>query len=74
MLVLSRVRDEKIVCCIPANLPEGSEIVFTVVDIRGDRVRLGIEAPDAVAVHRQEVLDSIKAEGKTEFRQRKAVR
>lgn len=51
MLVLSRHRGEEI--CI------GDHITIMVVDIRGDKVRLGIEAPRAVAVHRREVLDSI---------------
>jgi carbon storage regulator len=52
MLVLSRKRDERIVI--------GDNIVITVVDVRGDKVRLGIEAPIDVPVHRQEVLDALK--------------
>ena len=52
MLVLSRKRDEKIVI--------GNNIVITVVDVRGDKVRLGIEAPTEVPVHRQEVLEAVK--------------
>jgi carbon storage regulator len=52
MLVLSRKRDERIVI--------GDNIVITVVDVRGDKVRLGIEAPSEVPVHRQEVLDALK--------------
>ncbi len=56
MLVLSRQRDETIMI--------GDDIELTVVDIRGDKVRLGIEAPKDVPVHRQEVYDAIKrAEG-----------
>ncbi len=55
MLVLSRFRNESIVV--------GDDIVITVVDIRGDKVRIGIEAPQIVAVHRQEVYDAIKREG-----------
>jgi carbon storage regulator len=51
MLVLSRQRDESIII--------GDNIVLTVVDIRGDKVRLGIEAPKEVPVHRQEVYDAI---------------
>lgn len=47
MLVLSRKRDEQIVI--------GQDVVVTVVEIRGDKVRLGIEAPAHVTVHRQEV-------------------
>lgn len=71
MLVLSRGRDESIVCTIPAGLPAGSEIVFTVVDLRGDKVRIGIKAPDPVAVHREEVNEKIKSEGREDLRQRK---
>ena len=53
MLVLSRQRDETIMI--------GDEIEITVVDIRGDKVRLGINAPTRIAVHRKEVYDAIKA-------------
>ena len=52
MLILSRRRDESIVI--------GDDIKITVIDIRGDRVRLGIEAPIAVPVHREEVRDAIE--------------
>jgi carbon storage regulator len=52
MLVLSRHRDESIVI--------GDDVVITVVDIRGDKVRLGIQAPQEVPVHRQEVYEAIK--------------
>lgn len=51
MLVLSRHRLEQIII--------GDEITVTIVDIRGDKVRLGIEAPKAVPVHRREVYDAI---------------
>jgi carbon storage regulator len=54
MLVLSRQRDESIII--------GDNVVVTVVDIRGDKVRLGIEAPKEVPVHRQEVYDAIQRE------------
>ena len=54
MLVLSRQRDETIMI--------GDEIEITVVDIRGDKVRLGISAPTRIAVHRKEVYDAIKKE------------
>ncbi|MBM81839.1 MAG: carbon storage regulator [Planctomycetaceae bacterium] len=54
MLVLSRQRDESIMI--------GDNIVITVVDIRGDKVRLGIDAPKEVPVHRQEVYEAIKKE------------
>lgn len=56
MLVLSRHRDESIVI--------GDGITITVVDIRGDKVRLGINAPQDVPVHRQEVYDAIQRENR----------
>lgn len=52
MLVLSRKKNE--------NIRIGQDIVVTVVEIRGDKVRLGIEAPKEVPVHRQEVFDAIQ--------------
>ncbi len=52
MLVLSRKKDEKIMI--------GENISIMVVEIRGDKVRLGIEAPRDVTVHRQEVFEAIK--------------
>lgn len=55
MLVLSRQRDESIVI-------DGDRIKITVVDIRGDKVRLGITAPTEVSVHRQEVYEAIQRE------------
>src|ERR1043165_2361113 len=54
MLVLSRQRDETIMI--------GDEIEITVVDIRGDKVRLGITAPTRIAVHRKEGYEAIKRE------------
>ena len=54
MLVLSRKKDEKIVI--------GDRITIMVIDIRGDKVRLGIEAPRDVTVHRQEVYEAIRRE------------
>jgi carbon storage regulator len=54
MLVLSRHRDESIMI--------GDDVVVTIVDIRGDKVRLGIEAPTDIPVHRQEVYEAIKRE------------
>ena len=56
MLVLSRYRDESIYI--------GDDIVITVVDIRGDRVRIGVQAPPNISVHRQEVYEAIKNENK----------
>jgi carbon storage regulator len=52
MLVLSRKKNETIVIA--------ENIIVTVVDIRGDRVRLGIEAPRDIPVHRREVYEAIK--------------
>jgi len=52
MLVLSRKKDEKIVI--------GDNISIMIVEIRGDKVRLGIDAPRDVSVHRREVYDAIK--------------
>ena len=40
----------------------GDEIVVTIVDIRGDKVRLGINAPSSIPVHRQEVFEAIQRE------------
>jgi len=54
MLVLSRHRDESIMI--------GDDVVVTIVDIRGDKVRLGINAPTSIPVHRQEVYEAIKRE------------
>lgn len=52
MLVLSRKKNESIVI-------NGQEITITVVEIREDKVRLGIEAPPNIPVHRKEVYDAI---------------
>ncbi len=54
MLVLSRQRDQTIMI--------GDDVEITVVDIRGDKVRLGINAPRHIQVHRKEVYDAIKRE------------
>jgi len=54
MLVLSRKKNERIVI--------GDNIVITVVEVRGDRVRLGIEAPQEVPIHRSEVHAAIRQE------------
>ncbi|MEX2054593.1 MAG: carbon storage regulator CsrA [Candidatus Andersenbacteria bacterium] len=54
MLVLSRQRDESIMI--------GDNIVVTIVEIRGDKVRLGINAPTEIPVHRQEVYEAIQRE------------
>jgi carbon storage regulator len=54
MLVLSRQKNEAIMI--------GDDVEITVVDIRGDRVRLGISAPHDIPVHRKEVYESIRRE------------
>jgi carbon storage regulator len=51
MLILSRKRNEQIVI--------GDGIVITVVSVRGGKVRLGIEAPERVTVHRREIYEAI---------------
>ncbi|MBM3971718.1 MAG: carbon storage regulator CsrA [Planctomycetes bacterium] len=52
MLVLSRKKDEKIII--------SDNIAIMIVDIQGDKVRLGIEAPREVSVHREEVYQAIQ--------------
>jgi len=64
MLVLSRQRDESIVI--------GDNVVVTIVDIRGDKVRLGIEAPGEIPVHRQEVYEAIQQENRNKAAQSQA--
>lgn len=54
MLVLSRKQDEKIII--------GDSITLMVVSIQGDKVRLGIEAPKHVSIHREEVYRAIQKE------------
>jgi carbon storage regulator len=54
MLVLSRRKDETIMI--------GDEIEITIVDIKGDTVRIGIDAPRRIAVHRKEVYEAIQQE------------
>ena len=56
MLVLSRQRDEAVLI--------GDDIIVRVVDIRGDKVRLGFDAPKDVKIHREEVWLKIKAQEK----------
>ena len=54
MLVLSRQKDESIMI--------GDEVEITIVDVRGDKVRLGITAPKNIPVHRREIYDAIQRE------------
>ncbi len=56
MLVLSRQKDESIMI--------GDEVEVTIVDVRGDKVRLGITAPRSIPVHRREVYEAIQREKK----------
>lgn len=56
MLVLSRQRDESIII--------GDNVVITIVDVRGDKVKLGIEAPREISVHRREVYEAILRENR----------
>ena len=56
MLILSRKTNEKIMI--------GDEISISIIEIRGDQVRIGVDAPKTVKVFRQEVFDAIKAENK----------
>ena len=57
MLVLARQRDQTIII--------GDDVEVTVVDIRGDKVRLGINAPRTTSVHRKEVYDAIRRENQS---------
>ncbi|OHD19819.1 MAG: carbon storage regulator [Spirochaetes bacterium GWB1_59_5] len=56
MLILSRKLNEKIVI--------GDGVVISIVEIRGDQIKLGIEAPKTVKVYRQEVYDAIQSENR----------
>lgn len=58
MLVLSRKKDEEIII--------GDNIRLVVIEICGDKVRLGIDAPKEISVHRLEVYEAIKLEEKEE--------
>ena len=54
MLVLSRQKKESIMI--------GDDVEITIVDVRGDKVRLGITAPKSISVHRREIFDAIQRE------------
>ena len=56
MLILSRKVNEKVVI--------GDDITVSIIEVRGDQVRIGIDAPKNVKVFRQEVFDAIRAENK----------
>ncbi|KKM26709.1 hypothetical protein LCGC14_1582000 [marine sediment metagenome] len=56
MLVLSRQKDESVII--------GDDIEITIISVRGDKVRLGINAPHNVSVHRKEIYEAIQREKK----------
>ena len=56
MRVLSRQKDESIMI--------GDDVEITIVDVRGDKVRLGINAPKNISVHRKEIYEAIQEEKK----------
>lgn len=60
MLILSRRKDESIMI--------GEDVELIVVEVRGDRVRLGIAAPRELPVHRREIYDAIKREERVAVR------
>jgi carbon storage regulator len=61
MLVLSRQKDESIII--------GDDVEITIVDVRGDKVRLGITAPKHIPVHRREVYEAIQREKQAKQRE-----
>lgn len=63
MLVLSRQKDESIII--------GDDVEVTIVDVRGDKVRLGITAPKSISVHRREVYEAIQREKREKKSERK---
>lgn len=64
MLVLARKVNERIML--------GDDIIITLVAIRGDKARIGIEAPDNVEVHREEIYEAVQREKKSaEYAERK---
>ncbi len=56
MLVLSRKLDESIII--------GDDVVITIVDVKGEQVKIGITAPKAVSIHRMEVYEAIQEENR----------
>ncbi len=58
MLVLSRKKNESIII--------NDNIVVTIVDVKGDKVRLGFQAPKEITIHRKEVFEAIKRSEKSE--------
>ena len=64
MLVLSRQKDESIMI--------GDDVEITIVDVRGDKVRLGINAPRSISVHRKEIYLAIQKEKEAETKEHPA--
>jgi len=64
MLVLSRQRDESIMI--------GDDVEIIIVDVRGDKVRLGITAPKEIPVHRREIYDAIQREKREKSQKKEA--
>ncbi len=58
MLVLTRSTGERLV------IGDEGEIVLTILDVRGNQVRIGVQAPRHIAVHREEIFERIRAEEK----------
>ncbi|GHU42995.1 carbon storage regulator [Spirochaetia bacterium] len=56
MLILTRKTDEKIII--------GDAITISIIEVRGDQVRIGVDAPKTVKVYREEVFEAIKTENK----------
>ena len=59
MLVLSRITNEEVYVYTPAGM-----VRVMVVDVQGNKVRLGFDAPDEISIHRREVAEEIEANGK----------
>ena len=60
MLVLSRKVGETII----VTAPDGTQIVLMIIEVRGDKARIGIAAPKSYAINREEIQQSISANGK----------
>ncbi|MVP01549.1 carbon storage regulator CsrA [Paenibacillus lutrae] len=60
MLILSRLKGEKIMI--------GQDIVLTILDVAGDQVRIGIDAPKDISIYREEIYKAIQAENKAAVR------
>ncbi|MBN2326709.1 MAG: carbon storage regulator CsrA [Candidatus Omnitrophica bacterium] len=56
MLVLTRKRDESIII--------GDDVEITIVDIKGEKVKIGVSAPKTLSIHRKEIYEAIQEENK----------